>query len=140
MALTPENNSELIDELDVGEDVEIEPSKTWAIDFKNGTIGGFIDESEALRQFVVKALLTERDKYVIYSDEYGTELQDLIGDDTTLDLMNSEIPRMVYETLAYDDRIEDVTDIECMREGDKLFITFTVVPESGASFTEEVEL
>ncbi|MCK1985161.1 MULTISPECIES: DUF2634 domain-containing protein [Peribacillus] len=139
MALTPES---FIPETNEEETEEItEPSKTWAIDFANGTIGGYIDEELALRQFVIKALLTERSKYAIYSDDYGNELQELVGEDFSPALLDSEIPRMVYEALAYDERIEDIADIEYTRSGDKLYVSFTVVPVAGVSqFTEEVAI
>ncbi|RFU61291.1 DUF2634 domain-containing protein [Peribacillus glennii] len=68
---------------------------------------------------------------MIYSDEYSTELHDLIAEYMTPELLDSEIPRMVYETLAFDDRLEDVQDIEYTKEGDKLYISFRVVPVSG---------
>lgn len=141
MALTPENEAELLDEVVAElEMLEIAPSRTWAIDFENGTIGGFIDEDEALRQFVRKAILTERSKYVIYSDDYGNELHSLIGQDVTPALLDSEIPRMVYEALAYDDRIEDV-QTEYTRDGDQLFITVTVIPANrDVVITEEVAI
>ena len=138
MALVPD---EIIEETPETETEEVEPSKTWGINFQAGTIGGLIDEEAALRQFVIKALLTERAKYAIYSDDYGAEFNELIGEDITPALMDSEIPRIVYEALAYDDRIEDVTDIEYTREGDRLYVTFTVVPVAGVTtFTEEVTI
>lgn len=144
MALTPENYSEVLDETVVAEeevDGAVEPSKTWAIDFENGTIGTFIDEGEALRQFIRKTILTERAKYVIYSDDYGCELKDLIGDtEVTEDLLDAELPRMVYEALAYDDRIEE-TQTSFTRSGDKAFISVTVVPvDTDVEITEEVEV
>lgn len=140
MALRPDN-TEILDDVIVAEALDttdLEPSKTWAIDFEAGTIGGFIDGERALRQFVQKALLTEREKYPIYTEEYGTELHDLIGEDVTPALMDSEIQRMVYESLAYDDRIDDVqTTYE--RVGDKLFITATIIPANeDVEITEEV--
>lgn len=143
MALVPENYSEIVDDVVVAEEElgdGAEPSKTWAIDFERGTIGGFIDDEKALRQFVQKSLMTERSKYVIYTDDYGTELMDLVGDDITPALIDSEIQRMVYETLAFDDRIDDVqTAYE--QVGDKLFITATIVPANeDVEITEEVTL
>ena len=142
MALTPENIDDVI-EADTGveDDTEVGPSKTWAIGFENGTIGGFIDDDVAFIQFAQKALMTERSKYAIYSDDYGTELLDLIGEDATAELLESEIPRMVEETLIYDDRIDEVVDIILTRDGDKLYISFRLVTITGEEITtEEVEI
>jgi hypothetical protein len=142
MALTPENTDEPIETDTLEEDTEeVEPSKTWALDLENGTLGGFIDGDEAIKQFALKALITERSKYAIYTDDYGTELLDLIGEDVTADLIESEIPRMVEEALIYDDRIDSVSDIILTRDGDKLYITFQLVTVTGEEITtEEVEI
>ncbi|WP_251025044.1 DUF2634 domain-containing protein [Bacillus sp. ISL-57] len=109
--------------------------------FETGTIGKFIDEGEALRQYIRKAILTERSRFAIYSDDYGCELNELIGDDVvTEDLLDAEIPRIVYEALAYDERIDDV-QTTFTREGDKLFLSVTVVPaDNDVEITEEVEV
>jgi hypothetical protein len=140
MALTPENIDETIDP-EERVDEELAPSKTWAIDFENGTIGGFIDDNDAIKQFALKSLITERSKYAIYTDEYGTELMDLIGDDVTADLLDSEIPRMVEDTLVYDDRIDSLSNLNITRAGDKLYISFQIVTATGDEITtEEVEI
>ncbi|MCO0597366.1 DUF2634 domain-containing protein [Peribacillus butanolivorans] len=144
MAFIPENYSDALDEAILAEEeaeVVVEPSKTWAIDFENGTIGKFIDESEALRQYIRKAILTERARFAIYSDDYGCELNELIGDDDiTEDLLDAEVPRIVSEALVYDDRIDDV-QTTFTREGDKLFINVTVIPaDNDVVITEEVEV
>jgi hypothetical protein len=139
MALTPESIDEVTEPEITEEDVA--PSKTWAIDFENGTLDGFIDGDEAIKQFALKALITERSKYAIYSDDYGTELLDLIGEDVTASLLESEIPRMVEEALIYDDRVDSVSDIVLTRDGDKLYISFQLVTVTGEEITmEEVEI
>ena len=140
MALTPENIDEVITEPDVEEQDSL-PSKTWAIDFENGTIGGFIDDEEAVNQFVVKALMTERSRFPIYTDDYGNELFSLIGADVTAALLDAEIPRMVEEAIVYDDRIDSVQDLTFTRDGDKLYVSFRVVTATGEEIiTEEVAI
>ena len=134
MALTPE---EVAEQPTVEPDNSTQPSRTWALDFEAGRIRGVTNGEPALRQFVIKTLKTERYRHVIYTDDYGNELQTLIGADMSDDLLKSEVPRMVREALIYDDRVEDVA-VEFRREGDKLFIAATVTPASGNIFTEEV--
>ncbi|WP_019241520.1 MULTISPECIES: DUF2634 domain-containing protein [Bacillus] len=138
MALTPENTS-LIDEESVNAEDTIQPSKTWLIDFENKRIGSFIDNERAVRQYIQKALLTARNKFAVYTEDYGNELYDLIGADVTDAFLNAEIPRMVYEAIAYDDRIEDAK-VTYERKNDKLFITVNVTLVSGGTLTEGVEL
>jgi hypothetical protein len=48
--------------------VTTEPTKTYKLDFENGVIGDFIDDDEALRQFIYKAIRTARFRYLIYDD------------------------------------------------------------------------
>lgn len=117
-----------------------EPTKTYKLDFENGVIGDFIDDDEALRQFIYKAIRTARFRYLIYDDQYGSELEDLIGDDVTEAFLNEEIPRVIREALIYDDRIADVRDFVVRREGDGVFVEFTVVKTDGDTLTEEVTI
>lgn len=146
MALTPENETAFLDDYlahaaQSETTLAVNPSKTWALDFDAGTIGATIDEDLALRQFIIKALMTARSRYLIYSDDYGNELFDLIGENVTPALLDSEIPRMVREALVYDDRVEDVTDIAYSRTGDELYVSFTVVRSNGdTNLTQEVVL
>ncbi|WP_042348244.1 DUF2634 domain-containing protein [Bacillus massiliigorillae] len=139
MALTPENNSYLYDEYMENENVEI-PSKTWFIDFENGRIGSFIVGELALRQFVQKAISTARNKYPIYTDQYGSEIEEeLIGRGTTEGYLNAVVPRMIQEALIYDDRIEDV-QVSYERLDNSLAISVFIVPMIGEAFTEEVSI
>jgi hypothetical protein len=117
-----------------------EPSLTYRLDYENGTIGGFIDGDEALRQFVIKAIKTARFRYLIYDDQYGSELEDLIGADVTEAFLNEEIPRVIREALIYDDRIADVRDFSIRRESDRVYVEFTVVKTDGDTLTEEVAI
>lgn len=114
-----------------------QPSKTYALDFDTGEIGGFIDGIDAIRQFVRKAIATTRYRRIIYDSQYGCELAGLIGGDITAQLLQAEITRIISEALIYDDRIKDVTDVTLTRSGDQLNITFTVSTIEGV-ITEEV--
>ena len=147
MALVPDNGSELADVVlqtdsttdstaDLTTTDTTTPTKTWKLDFENGKIGSYIDGLEAIEQFVIKAIKTARSRFYIYSDDYGCELEDLLGANVTDAFLNAEIPRMVKEALIYDDRIEDVTDIQYERDGDKLYLSLRVVTTLGELETE----
>jgi hypothetical protein len=110
-----------------------EPSLTYRLDFENGAIDGYIDADDALRQFIIKAIRTARFRYLIYDDDYGSELEDLIGADVTEAFLNEEIPRVIRETLIYDDRIADVRDFIITRKGDEVYIEFTVEKTDGGT-------
>lgn len=129
-------------EANENEVIKTSPTKTYRFDFETGELTKYIDEEPAIRQFVRKALMTSRFRYIIYSDDYGNELIDLIGEDVSRGYIETEAPRMIEEALIYDDRVEEVTDFQLEFEGDKLYIDFKVVFVDGYSLImqEEVEL
>lgn len=102
------------------------PTKTYRV--LNGRIAGFIDDLEAIAQTVDKILSTSRFQHLIYSDDYGSDFLDLIGEDK--DLVYSEIERMTVEALSIDERITDVTVtdiIEVGRSEIKVLLTVTTI-------------
>lgn len=113
----------------VDEEVEVQmPTRTYKI--SNGRVNGWIDDLEAMRQAVEKILLTERFEWVIYSDNYGIEIQDLIGND--FDLIKSEIERVVSEALLADERIESVDNFDLQQtDRSSLVFSFTVLTVFG---------
>lgn len=140
MSLLPDNQTDLLDAyLDAETTAEAEPAFTYRLNFGTSRLGGMVDGKDALKQFVVKAILTCRARHRIYSDGYGCEIEDLIGSDVTEAFIQAEIPRMVREALIYDDRIDDVTNIRVTRQADAIYIVATVESIYG-DFTQEVTL
>ena len=105
-------------------DESIEPSNTFFIDFEKGRISGFVDEREAVKQAIMLILNTERYKFLIYSWNYGVELEELIG--THPDIVEDEVERLISEALLQDDRITAVYDFEFSRNKDTLLVSFKV--------------
>jgi hypothetical protein len=101
-----------------------EPSNTFFIDFDKGRISGFIDEREAVKQAIMLILNTERYKFLIYSWNYGAELETLIG--THPNIVEDEAERLISEALLQDDRITAVYDFEFSRNRDTLLVNFKV--------------
>jgi len=124
MALSPLEPVDITEEL--AEAIEPEPLRTYAIDFENGVVGGIVDGEAAIRQFVIKAIKTARFRFAIFDDDYGCELEDLIGQNATPELLEAEIPRVIEEALIYDDRIERVYGFSIKQEADSLFVSFYV--------------
>ncbi|QYN57671.1 DUF2634 domain-containing protein [Lactobacillus panisapium] len=89
---------------DDDETLEDEPTLTFKIE--NGRIRSKIDEQDAMIQAVDKILRTERLVYPIYSDQYGNDLNDLIGKD--MNYAKVEVERMLKEALLADDRVTAV--------------------------------
>lgn len=85
-------------------------SKDYKLRIEQNTINGYCDRQEAMKQVVYKILNTERYQYVIYSWNYGVELQDLFGMPVTY--VCPELQRRIEEALLQDDRITGVSDFE----------------------------
>lgn len=109
-----------------------EPGFTYEFDFTTKQFTGqMIDEYDAIRQFILKAILTQRFRYLIYTDAYGSEIETLIEDNATFAYAEAEMSRFVYEAIVYDDRIESVHSFVIYQVKDELFCDFTVVPIEG---------
>lgn len=86
--------------------IEPQPSKSWRIDLNNKSVSGLVDGLEEVKQTIFKILNTERYKYLIYSWNYGVELEDLYGKHVSY--VCAELKRRITEALVQDDRIESV--------------------------------
>lgn len=116
-------------------ELELDASKTYRV--LNGRVVGWIDNKQALRQAIEKLLHTGRYMYEIYTDEYGIELQALIGEN--FDLVEAEIGRIIKEALLADDRIVSVENIQATKlDSTSLLITFNVESIFGTLAFEEV--
>lgn len=107
-------------------EVETQPSLTYKLDFERKRIGGMVDNEEAIMQLVMKILYTERYAYVIYSSDYGVELERLIGQE--YDYIVSDLERTIKEALLVDDRILDIEEFEMEQTGlDTMNASFKVI-------------
>lgn len=106
-------------------EIKNQPSRTYKLDLERKRTGGMIDNEQAIIQMVMKILSTERHAYVIYSSQYGVELDRLIGQD--YDFTVSDLERTITEALTTDDRVIDITDFQINKIGiDKMEVSFTV--------------
>lgn len=101
------------------------PSRTYKIEKEKDRINGYADEIAAVIQSIYLILNTERYKYVIYSWNYGVELDDLFG--KPMPYVMSELERRIKEALTMDSRIDDVKEFTFTRKGHRLHVTFTVI-------------
>ena len=113
----------------VGFDTDIviasQPSKTWIIDRSTMQVACMDDGLEAVRQAVEIALDVERFRWTIYSANFGSELDELVGQDEAL--ITAEIPRLVEGALSQDDRVVQVEDYVFTRTGpNSMHVSFTV--------------
>ena len=115
-------NTTIIDN-DIGFEEVVQPSKTYKLDFEKNRISGSIDGLEAVRQAIFKVINTERYEYVIYSWNYGIELQDLFGQPK--ELVYPELKRRFTEALLQDDRITDVENFSFSEQKGNITVSFT---------------
>ena len=113
----------------IGFDTDIviasQPSKTWIIDRSTMQVACMDEGLEAVRQAVEIALDVERFRWTIYSAHFGSELDELVGQDEAL--ITAEIPRLVEGALSQDDRVVQVEDYVFTRTGpDSMHVSFTV--------------
>lgn len=112
-----------------------QPSKNYKLDIENDVISGTCDGLEAMKQVVYKILNTERYQNIIYSWNYGIELQDLYG--KAIVEVCAGLERRITEALIQDDRIEAVDNfIFDITEKRTVKVTFTVHTVFG-EFEEE---
>ncbi|MEY8370115.1 DUF2634 domain-containing protein [Aerococcaceae bacterium 50-4] len=112
------------------------PTKTYKV--VHNRIIGYTNDLDAMKQAIDKSLQTERFHYLIYSESYGHDLIDLIGQD--FDLAYSEIERLITEALIADDRVSGIENLE-LKKTDKhsIVVTFKVVTIYG-SMNSELEV
>lgn len=108
--MLPESNVNLT-ELELN----VQASKTYKLDLDKKRINGYVDDEDAIMQAVMKILNTERYAYVIYSSEYGVELERLIGAD--FDFVMSDLKRTITEAILADDRMISITDFSAEKSG-----------------------
>ena len=109
MALIPNAAS-----VTIGQNVEVieqkdQTSRTYKIDFSTRRVGGFVDENDAMKQAIMKILQSERFLYLIYSWNYGIEMNAIVG--KSYQVIASEFKRILREALLEDRRITDVYDV-----------------------------
>ena len=142
------NNENYDDGRDYGGELdfslETEPSLKYAMkvnpdETKDSIFVGRVDDTEAVRQAVMKILNTERYENEIYSWDYGIELQDLFG--MSMAYVMSEIKLRIEDALLADDRIASVGGFEVERTGKRtIHCSFTVTTVQGEEIEEETEI
>ncbi len=91
-----------------------------------GRISGMIDGREAAEQAIRKALVTLRYGSLIYDDQYGNELGEMIRDgEASRELIEESVPGMVKDALLPDTRVIEVSDFVTEFKDDGVYISFT---------------
>ena len=78
--------------------------------------------NEAVKTWVYKTMKTERFRYLIYSWDYGSELDSLSGQSYTPNLTKAECIRYIKEALLINPYIRNVSNVEVTFDRGKLHI------------------
>lgn len=115
------------------DDAQIEVKEMPSLNYKMDLVDrvyGLTDMLEAMKQVCFKILMTERYQYLIYSWDYGIELDDLFGQ--PMYYVIPELQRRVEEALLADDRIDSVDNFEFdTSKRHELVCSFTVHTKFG---------
>lgn len=131
MTLIPKVNDDLQNDFEYEE----LPSKTFKLNISDQVIIGNADELEAMKQAIYLILNIERYENLIYSWNYGIELQDLFG--KQINYVLPELKRRITEALLQDTRITNVRDFNFETTKGKVHATFTAVTIFGEVQTEK---
>ncbi|MBU5441202.1 DUF2634 domain-containing protein [Paenibacillus sp. MSJ-34] len=126
---------------------EVSFGRSWRFDF---SVGDFVmtptgkvaasNDTDAWVQWCNKAIRTPRYRHLIYSSDIGQEFDDLLGRGLSHAAFESEIQRIVTETLMVDPRTASVDNFSFYWEEDKCFFTcrITNVRDDSAEIAESV--
>lgn len=130
--MTPENTI-----LNTGFTTDPEPYKTYKMNMESLTIEGLCDGKEALEQAVYKLIMTEKDFYLIYDENYGIKLVDLYGKDIAF--VSALIKLRLEDCFKNDTRIKDIESLILKKDKEKLILEFTINTEFGSmDFQQEI--
>lgn len=90
-----------------------------------------VEGLEAIKIWIYKALLTARYRWPIYSWNFGSELETLIGTSYSRAATQSEAKRFVGECLLVNPYIKSIKNLQTSFQGEKLTICFTATTDYG---------
>lgn len=112
--------------------------KEYEIDFNTGQLTGRVVEGlEAIKVWIWVTLQTVRYRYPIYSWDYGSELEDLIGQGHSKNYIITEAQRMIEDCLLINDNIQSITDLKVDLIENKTNIEFAANTIYGTVFIKE---
>jgi hypothetical protein len=121
------------DVVDVGlNEINLPIPKEWAWDFESNDFlfknnkPYLVEGLEAVKIWAYKALSTERFKHEVYSWDYGSEINSLIGSGYSRAAVESEVPRLIWEALQSNPYIISTNDLNINFDGDSLSIELTI--------------
>lgn len=101
--------------------------REYDVDFATGQLTGKVLEGkEALKVWIYKILLTKRYKHIIYSWDYGQDLEEIIGRGYEKGLIKSEVERRIKDCLLIHPHIKECNNFNIRLQQDQLQVDFIV--------------
>lgn len=87
------------------------------------------NQTNALHQWVINSLQTEKGSLIIYPKEFGSDLPRLIGSGLNITNISAEIIRAVNEAIIQHDRVDHIDNIafRVLQGGETIEVGFTIV-------------
>ena len=127
------------EEITEQQEEEIYIPKEYGIDFETGQLTGKVVEGlEAVKVWAWLALQTARERYYIYTTDYGQEYEDMIGKGYTKDYLKAELKRMTEECLTVNPYITGIENFEISKDGDHVTLSFLMVTNLGDTEVETI--
>ncbi|AWZ50036.1 terminase (plasmid) [Clostridiaceae bacterium 14S0207] len=134
MSIFPNDSNLSINEVEIVEETEIEDIKEelpifkeYKLDYETGELitneqgeNIILEKDEALKIWIWKVLQTNKYKYKIYTNNYGNELETLVGKGYSKELVDSEVSRYLEECLLANPYIKSLDNVSVEFEGSKL--------------------
>jgi hypothetical protein len=110
----------------LSEDIKFEEqtSHTFYLDIYGNVCYGYTGGLKAMEQAIYLILRTERYRHVIFSRNYGAELEGLFG--MPISWVIPEAERRIKEALLQDTRVKAVDSFDFEVDRGKLLVSFTV--------------
>nr|BDD45990.1 hypothetical protein 7 [bacterium]BDD46358.1 hypothetical protein 4 [Pelagibacterales bacterium] len=129
------------------QDTQVKFGRSWRFDFNKGdfvlTPTGKVAESEDVDSWLEwchKAIQTSRYRFMAYSHNYGQEFENLIAKQLTGEGNESEIKRIVTETLMVNPRTKRVDNFTFDWDGDRVYFSCDIynIRDESATLNESV--
>lgn len=119
-------------ENEIQEEESVYIPREYGINFETAQLTGKVVEGlEAVKVWAWLALQTARERYYIYTTDYGQEYEDMIGGGYTNDYLKAELKRMTVDCLAVNPFITGVENFEMSKDGDHVTLSFLMVTNLG---------
>jgi Protein of unknown function (DUF2634). len=108
------------------EESEVVIPYEYGIDYETGELTGeIVEKDEAIKVWIYNALRIQRYNHVIYSWDYGNELNDLVGQTYDQEELEVTAKAMVEDCLSINEYINSIDDFTAGIDKDTLKISFT---------------